>query len=111
MNGAVERVTETIQHKQYEVTFPSLIQKRDGTHRLVNIKLVRRTGELASNTAGGMVVFGGDQVLQTKASSYQTRGLVVAEMHPLVYLVLLIGIGVLLLLPAMVRNFPGAKRD
>ncbi len=103
----LEKVTDAIQHKQYEVTFPSLIQKRDGTHRLVNIKLVRRTGELASNTAGGMVSFGGDQVLQSKASSYQTRGLVVAEMHPLVYLALLLGVGVLLLLPSIVRILPG----
>jgi VWFA-related protein len=105
----LQRVTETIQHKEYEITFPSLSQKRDGTHRLVNIKLVRRTGEVASNTAGGVVVFGGDQVLQTKVSSYQTRGLVVAEMHPLVYLIMLLGIGMLLLLPAIVRSIGNGR--
>jgi VWFA-related protein len=99
----LERVTETIQPRNYKVIFPSLSQKRDGTHRLVNIKLVRRTGELVSNTTG-MVVDGGEQVLQTKGSGYQTRGLVVAEMHPLVYLVLLLGVGVLLLLPSMGRK-------
>ncbi len=106
----LEKVTEAIQHKQYEVTFLSLRQTRDGTHRLVNIKLVRRTGELASNNASGLVTFGGDQVLQAKASSYQTRGLVVAEMHPLVYLALLIGVGVLLLLPSIARILPGERR-
>ncbi|MEI7686327.1 MAG: VWA domain-containing protein, partial [Planctomycetota bacterium] len=106
----LEKVTDTIQQKQYEITFPSLIQRRDGTHRLVNIKLVRRTGELVSNTAGGMVVFGGDQVLETKASSYQTRGLVVAEMHPLVYLTFLGGIGLLLILPGYLRASPARRR-
>jgi VWFA-related protein len=106
----LEKVTDTIQQKQYEITFPSLIQRRDGTHRLVNMKLVRRTGELVSNTAGGMVVFGGDQVLETKASSYQTRGLVVAEMHPLVYLILLGGIGLLLILPGYLRASPARRK-
>src|SRR2546421_637273 len=54
----LEKVAQAIQHKDYEITFPSLLQKRDGTRRLVSLKLVRRSGEVASNTAGGFVQFG-----------------------------------------------------
>lgn len=103
----LEKVTETIQHKQYEVIFPSLTQKRDGTNRVINIKLVKRTGEQVSNTASGTI---GDQVLESTTSTYQTRGLVVAEMHPLVYLLLLIGIGGLLFLPNYLRPSAATKR-
>lgn len=98
-----EKVSATIQHKQYEVTFPSLVQRRDGTNRLVNIKLVKRTGELVSNTASGLIG-GGDQVLESTGSSYQTRGLVVAEMHPFIYLLLLGGIVGMLALPGLLKR-------
>ena len=101
----LDKVNTAIQHKSYEVTFPSLLQKRDGTRREIAIKLVRRSGELVSNTATGVI---GEQVIQSKQSAYQTRGLVVAEMHPLVYLTLLAGMGLLLLLPVLAKMFPGA---
>lgn len=106
----LERVTEAIQRKDYEVTFPSLVQKRDGTNRRVAIKLVRRTGELASNVSEGTVRFGNEVEITSTRASYQTRGLVVAEMHPLVYLVLLAGLCGLLVLPAYVRGLGGERR-
>jgi VWFA-related protein len=107
---ALEQISESIQKKSYEVTFPSLLQKRDGTRRVVGIKLVRRSGEVASNTASGVVQYGTEQVLETKETGYQTRGLVLAEMHPFVYVLLLIGLGLLMMLPSMTGIFSGARR-
>ena len=107
---ALEQISEALQHKTYEVVFPSLIQKRDGTRRMVSLKLVRRTGEAVSNTVGGVISVGGEQVLQAKESDYQTRGLVLAEMHPFVYVLLLVGMGLLLVLPSMTGILSGARR-
>jgi hypothetical protein len=105
----LEKVAQAIQHKDYEITFPSLLQKRDGTRRLVTLKLVRRSGELVSNIAEGRIQFG-EQVVQEKETSYQTHGLVLAEMHPLVYLLLLTGLGVLLALPSAAKLRVGDRR-
>jgi VWFA-related protein len=106
---ALAQISDAIQHKSYEVVFPSLIQKRDGTSRMIAIKLVSRTGETA--TARGMVPYGTEQVLTAKRTDYQTRGLVVAEMHPLVYLFLLGGLGFFLILPTMTGIFAAKRRD
>ena len=106
---ALDRISDAIQHKSYEVVFPSLIQKRDGTSRMIGIKLVTRTGETA--TTKGMVRYGDEQVLTAKRTDYQTRGLVVAEMHPLIYLFLLGGLGLLMILPTMTGIFSATRRD
>ncbi len=94
----LEKVTQTIQKKSYEVTFPSLRQVKDGTARNVTLKLVRR-GEAVSNLVGTKVVV--EKVVQEKKAGYQTHGVVVAEMNHLVYLVLLAVIGFLIGLPAL----------
>ena len=107
---ALDKISDSIQHKSYEVVFPSLIQKRDGTSRMIGIKLVSRTGETAA-TSSGMFRYGTEQVLTSKATDYQTRGLVLAEMHPLVYLFLLGGLGFLMILPTMTGIFSAARRD
>ncbi len=99
----LEKVTQNIQKKEYAVTFPSLRQVRDGTARNVSLKLVRRSGEVVSNQAGANYR-AGDQVVEEKKAAYQTRGVVVAEMNHLVYLVLLGAIGVLVLLPSMLKK-------
>lgn len=107
----LNKVNETIQHKQYEIMFPSTIQKRDGTNRQVSLKLVRRTGEQVSNTAGGEYsASGDDQVMQQQTGGYQMRGLVAAEMNPYVYLLFLIGVGAMLMLPSMLRWSVGERR-
>ncbi|MCI0643125.1 MAG: VWA domain-containing protein [Gemmataceae bacterium] len=106
----VESVSKSILQKSYEVTFPSLRQVRDGTARNITLKLVRRSGELASNQVGGSVLFGantgihGEEVLATKKAGYQTHGVVVAEMSPIVYLFFLIVIGMLIALPSMMKK-------
>jgi VWFA-related protein len=106
---ALDKIGEAIQHKSYEVVFPSLIQKRDGTSRMIGIKLVSRTGETAATK--GLFRIGDEQVLTAKRTDYQTRGLVLAEMHPLVYLFLLGGLGFLMILPTMTGIFSAARRD
>jgi VWFA-related protein len=98
----LEQVTQNIQKKEYAVTFPSLRQVKDGTARNVTLKLVRRTGELISS--GGYQA--GEQVIQEKQAGYQTHGVVVAEMHHMVYLVLLVIIAALIAVPSLLRKRP-----
>lgn len=100
----LEKVTQTIQKKEYAVTFPSLRQVKDGTARNVSLKLIRRTGEVVSNQAGGAVKIG-EQVVEEKKAGYQTHGVVVAEMSHLVYLFLLVLIAALIALPSMVKMY------
>jgi hypothetical protein len=86
------QVTQNIQRESYEIVFESLVPRADGTQRDVTLKLVRRG-------AGGA-----DEVLNKQTSSYQVRGLVVAEMDHFVYLLLLAAIGGLIALPALLRK-------
>lgn len=83
----LENVSKSIQRHVYEITFPSLNQRRDGAQRAVGLKLVRRG-------AGG-----GTTVLEEQTGRYQTGGLVVAEMNHFVYLGLLGLLVTLIILP------------
>ncbi len=89
----LEQVTKNIQRESYQVVFPSLSQRADGTQRNVTLKLVQRSATGA-----------GDKVLEEKHGSYQLRGLVVAEMNHFVYLALLVVIGGLIALPSLLRR-------
>jgi hypothetical protein len=92
----LENVSKSIQREVYEVTFPSLNQRRDGTQRDIALKLVRRGS-------------GGEEAeVETVAANYQTGGLVVAEMNHYVYLVLLCLMGLLIALPALLRGGTGS---
>ncbi len=102
----LEQVNKSIQKKEYAVTFPSLRQVKDGTARNISLKLIRRTGELVSNQAGGDYK-AGEQVLEEKKAGYQTHGVVVAEMNHGVYLVLLAFIGLLIALPSWFARATG----
>ncbi len=86
------QVTQNIQRESYEIVFESLVPRADGTQRDVTLKLVQ-VG------AGG-----GYKVVDEQTSSYQVRGLVVAEMDHFVYLFLLVAIGGLIALPALLRK-------
>ncbi len=86
----LEKVTQNIQKKEYAVTFASNRPVKDGTARNVTLKLVRR-GEVVSSQAGVNYV-PGETVVQETNARYQTHGVVVAEMNPIVYLVLLVAI-------------------
>jgi hypothetical protein len=72
----------------YTVSFPSLRQDYDGTSRDINISIWRK----------GLPV---STILQ---EGYNVPGVVVPEMEPGVYLVLLLALGGLLLLPAGLRR-------
>ena len=84
----LEQVTQTIQKKKYEVTFASPRQVRDGTARNVTLHLVNRSGE----------------IIAEKGAGYQTHGVVPAEMNHFVYLGLLAIIGVLIVVPSMMKR-------
>jgi VWFA-related protein len=103
----LEQVSQKIQQKQYLVTFKSLRQVRDGTARKVTLKLVRRSGEVVSNQAGGTVQVQEEVVQETKGG-YQLPGIVVAEMNHLIYLGLLGVIGLLIALPALASRSSAA---
>lgn len=89
----LEQVTKSIQREPYEIIFESPSPRGDGRLRDVTLKLVRRG-------PGG----GGDQVLDERTGGYQVRGLVVAEMNPFVYLILLVIAGGLIALPGLLRR-------
>src|SRR5207244_1046146 len=83
----LETVSKSIQRETYEIVFESRFPSADGTLRNVTLKLVQ-----------------GSQVVHEQKGSYQMGGLVVAEMSPFVYLILLIVIGGLIALPALLRK-------
>ncbi len=90
----LEKVTQSIQREAHQIVFPSLNQRADGRQRNVSLKLIQRG------------VGGADTVIDSQTSGQHTRGLVVAEMNPFVYLGLLAGIGVLIALPGLLRRSP-----
>jgi VWFA-related protein len=73
----------------YTVTFPSVRQDYDGTSRDINISLWRK----------------GSQISTVLQEGYNVPGVVVPEMEPGVYLVLLAVLGGLLSVPAVLRHF------
>jgi hypothetical protein len=88
-----EKVAADIKPTQREEIFRSLNQRADGTERKVTLSLIE-TG------SGGSP----DRIIDETTTSYQTRGLLVAEMSPLVYFALLIAIGALIALPGLMRR-------
>lgn len=107
----LEGVAKTMQVAPYEITFPSLRQVSDATARKVSLKLVRRSGEVVSNSASGQTSGNpGEIVVEEKQAGYQTHGVVVAEMNHMVYLGLLAVIGGLIALPTLLqRRGQGAR--
>lgn len=84
----LKTVTQGIQRKEYEITFPSRYQWGGGVAHDVQLKLAR-----LNSSSGSLEVVG------TKTGFYQRRGLVLAQLSPAVYLGMLIGLGLLLVLP------------
>jgi VWFA-related protein len=106
----LEKVTQSIQKKEYSIIFDSHRPKADGTFRHIVVKLVRRTGEPAANVAGGQFQAGGaggEETVTSAGGGLKVHGLVVAEMSPLVYLTLMLVLGALLGLPEGLRRLRG----
>jgi hypothetical protein len=101
----LEKVTQSIQKKEYAVTFASARPVKDGTARNVTLKLVRPGGVVVSNQPGVNYV-PGEQVVQEQKARYQTHGVVVAEMSPVVYLLLLVIIAGLIAAPSVLKKRP-----
>jgi VWFA-related protein len=87
-------VGKTLQREVREVVFASLNPRLDASQRQVTLRLLR-TG---SEDTTGIEVGKGD---------LQVHGLIVAEMHPFIYIVLLAVLGGLIALPAALRR-PGS---
>jgi VWFA-related protein len=86
-------VGKTLQREVREVVFHTLNERLDGSQRQIALRLVR-TG---SEDTGKIIV----------ETTYQVHGLIVAEMHPFIYVVLLAVLGGLIALPAALRR-PGS---
>ncbi len=87
-----EQVTQNIQRESHEIVFASLSQRADGKQRNVTLKLIRVD-------AGGT-----ENVVEELTGSYLRRGLVVAEMSHIVYVILLVLLGGLIALPTLLRK-------
>ena len=87
----LEQVTQSIQQEPH-VVFKSLNQRADGTRRSVTLRLTDAKDVTQDQQSGG----------------YFRRGLVVAEMNHVVYLVLLLGIAGLIALPGLLRRSAAA---
>ncbi len=83
----LEQVTKTIQGDKHSITFPSLNQRTDGLPRHVSLELAK-----------------GKKTVFKKEATTQTPGLVIAEMAPLPYLILLVGLALLIVLPGILRS-------
>ncbi len=88
-------VGKTMQREVREVEFPSLNQRGVGDVRHITLRLLR-TG--STDTGGTDNIVG--------KGEYHVHGLIVAEMHPLVYIMLLAVLCGLIALPAALRR-PG----
>jgi VWFA-related protein len=86
----LEQVSESIQRAERKIVFRSLNQRKGGELRRVALRLVHGSDE----GSGELVGTGG----------YQTHGLVIAEMHPMVYLGLLAFLLGLIIVPAALRR-------
>jgi VWFA-related protein len=92
----LEQVSQSVL-KNEMIKFPSLFQADDGTVRNITLDLVRLSG----GTGNGAPRF---EVVQREEALTQVRGVVVPEMHYLVYLGMLGVLGVLLALPPALRR-------
>jgi VWFA-related protein len=90
----LETVSNELKREMREVEFASLNQRRAGDLRRISLRLVHAAG-----TAGSPAV---EEVVGT--GRYQVHGLIIAEMHPFIYLVLLAILGGLIALPAALRR-------
>jgi VWFA-related protein len=89
----LETVSKELKREVREVEFASLNQRRSGDLRRITLKMVHTGQEETTADVVGK-------------SGYQVHGLIIAEMHPLIYLVLLAILGGLIALPAALRR-PG----
>jgi hypothetical protein len=101
----LEKVSQSIQRKSYSESFESKFQVLSGDLRRISIELVRGSGELVSNVAGGDVSgFEKFQVVGQQTGGYQVSGVVVAEMSHLIFLLFLVSLGALIVLPAWLKR-------
>jgi VWFA-related protein len=94
LDFVLQTVTREMKGESYNVPFLSLRQVRDGLPRHVSLKLVQSTG-----TAGTA-----ERVVVEQTGSVQVKGLVIAEMTPSVYLLLLVILVFLIILPGLFRS-------
>lgn len=88
----LEQVSKSIATAKHSITFASLRQVQDGLPRHVALNLNR------------------DKVTVTRINATsQTTGLVIAEMSPLPYLILLSSLGLLIFLPDILRKKAGSQ--
>jgi VWFA-related protein len=80
-------VTESVAHKDYQIKWPSRSQVADGRPRLVELALTHK-----------------GEVIEAVKDTAGVRGVVVAEINGVVYLVLLGLLGLLLAIPATLRR-------
>lgn len=99
----LEKVGKSIQRESHEIIFKSLNQRADGMQRNVALKLVQG-GEVIRDEQTGTYHLKGGRVLDERTSTFFQRGLVVAEMNHLVYLLFLVIIGGLIALPGLLRR-------
>jgi VWFA-related protein len=87
----LEQISDELQRKEYTVTFDSP-RGNDGRFHPISVKLVKTAA------GGGNVT----DVIEEKKAGKAVHGVVVAEMHPLIYLGLLAVLGLMLAVPAAV---------
>lgn len=92
----LEKVTQEIREEKKPYTFPSIRPTQDGTPRRVQLRLRRIETDVASG--------GNFEDVSVETARIQTQGVVIAEMHPSVYLILLGILGALIVLPGMLRR-------
>lgn len=95
----LEQVTQSLSVESFDVNFDSLTQQEDGVFHAIRLKLVRSEGTGSA-----------EQEVGTKETAILGRGLIMAQMSPLVYLSLLAGLGVLLALPVGLKKLMGGAR-
>ncbi|MBI1832814.1 MAG: VWA domain-containing protein [Planctomycetes bacterium] len=101
----LEEVGKTIQRETFESTivFPSHNQRADGKQRNVTLRLIRG-GKFTYDPQTETYQVQGGQELESRTTGQIQRGLVIAEMNHVMYLVLLVGIGALIALPGLLRR-------
>jgi len=102
----LEEVGKTIQRETFESTFiiRSYNQRRDAKTRNVTLSLTQGGEYTFDEKTGLYTQVQGGKELETRSTRQIQRGLVIAEMNHVMYLVLLVGIGALIALPGLLRR-------
>jgi VWFA-related protein len=111
LSGIFQKLAQDVQSR-YTIRFQSQRQAQDGTARAISIYVVETEVVKHRDAAGNIVeTIQERKVSDVVGTQYVTRGVVVPQMHSLIYLAFLGGLGLLIAVPVMLRRMTKPASD